>query len=74
MSDVLTDIAVRGTLLHYAQLSAQMQREAAKESGDMLWFDQCRKCGLYHASAPCHPYMARLGLVKVGASKTAAKP
>lgn len=73
MTAVATHIAVRGTLLHYAQLSAQMQREAAKESGDLLWFDQCRKCGLYHASAPCHPYMTRLGLMKDGAGDTAVQ-
>lgn len=55
---------VRETLLHYAQLSAQLARERAQENGDMLWDQQCQRCGLRHAGDPCHEYMHRLGLVR----------
>lgn len=53
--------AARSTMRHYAQLTAQRDREDAKRNGDMFANAQCRKCGLYHASAPCHPYIKRLG-------------
>lgn len=56
-----TDRAVRSTLLHYAQISAQLSREAARQAGNDLFVDaQCPNCGLHHASDPCHPYMKRL--------------
>jgi hypothetical protein len=60
MNCVVTDIAVRATWLHYAQCQAQLDREKAKRNGDLFADCQCRKCGLWHASAPCHPYMKRL--------------
>ena len=52
--------AVRLTLDHYAKLSAQRTRERAKADGDTFAEAQCRKCGLFHASAPCHPYSDRI--------------
>lgn len=60
MSDIATMAAVRSTWLHYAQLTAQIQREDAKRNGDLFADAQCRKCGLFHASTPCHPYMKNL--------------
>lgn len=60
MSDLSTQAAVRSTLLHYAQLTAQMQREKARENGELFVDEQCRQCGLFHASAACHPYMQRV--------------
>jgi hypothetical protein len=61
MSDITTQNAVRATLLHYAQLEAQNARERAKSYGmDLFANEQCRKCGLYHASEPCHPYAIRV--------------
>ena len=73
MSAVGTDIALRATLLHYAQCDAQIQREKSRKVGDFFPNVQCRKCGLYHASAPCHPYMVRLGLEKAAAGAAAAE-
>lgn len=57
--DIGTRSAIKATMLHYAQLFAQLQREYALRDGDLFVDVQCKKCGLYHASAPCHQYSER---------------
>lgn len=60
MSTTPTTQAVRATWLHYAQLAAQIARAEANRAGDLFPDAQCPACGLFHASAPCHPYMSEL--------------
>lgn len=60
MNTAATEQAVRATMLHYAQLGAQLARARAARNGELFADVQCPTCGLFHASEPCHPFMKAL--------------